>query len=65
MTIMSICTLSSFLKKGEYIPLPQLHGFLTAVVSSPNLIKPSEWMDAVGLTDIEFTSKEEAEFMRK
>jgi len=54
--------LNEFLKEQGALPLIELQGFLTAVISSPGLIKPSEWMEAAGITDIEFTSQEQAQF---
>lgn len=55
--------LTAFLEKGKYLSLMGLHGFLTAVISSPNFIRPSEWLEAIGFNDVTFASKQEAEIV--
>jgi uncharacterized protein len=54
-------TLDDFFAKNDMPPFTYLHGFLTAVISSPALIPPSEWIDYSGLAEVEFSSKTEAE----
>jgi len=53
--------LSHFLeKKEEWMTLTSLHGFLTALISGPNLIVPSQWHPyAFGKEGLDFESEEE------
>ena len=53
--------LGSFLKKYDLPDLLTIHGFLAAIVSGPNLIMPSEWMDFLSLNNGEYESMDEAQ----
>jgi uncharacterized protein len=53
--------LLGFLKKYDLPDLLEIHGFLAAIVSGPNLIMPSDWMGFLGLNNAEFESMEEAQ----
>jgi len=53
--------LMRFLNKYDLPDLLEIHGFFAAIVSGPNLIMPSEWMDFLGLNNAEFESLEEAQ----
>lgn len=57
--------LGAFLAKGkekEWMELSELHAFLCALISGPNLIMPSEWHSyAFGDGGLEFESQEEAQ----
>lgn len=39
--------LAKILKKNSSFTLPQLHGFLTAIVSSPYFISPTDWLEDI------------------
>ena len=53
--------LGRFLEKHELISLLELHGFLSAVVSGPNMIMPSEWLDYLELNTGAFETMDEAQ----
>jgi uncharacterized protein len=52
--------LSSTLKDAEPMSLTEAHGFLTAILSAPNLIMPSKWQPVLFGGYPEFESKEQA-----
>ena len=49
---------AGYLKICHSVTLAELHGLITAVVSSPKLVSPNEWLSPLGLD--EFESKMEA-----
>ena len=53
--------LAYYLESNQLLSLFELHGYLTAIVSGPEMIMPSIWMDFLGLNDGEFDSMEEAQ----
>jgi len=53
--------LDKFLLENEVMPLIALHGYLTAAISSPNLVLPSQWMPAVGISGMHFASEAQAQ----
>lgn len=52
--------LSAFLDANDLMPIINLHGFLTAVVSAPEPSTPSQWFDGIGIDEVEFKSEAEA-----
>lgn len=53
--------LGHFLEQNNLISLIELHGFLTAIVSAPNMTMPSQWMDYLKLNQQDFSSKDQAQ----
>lgn len=51
--------LSDFLDVNDLMPIINLHGFLTAVVSAPDPSTPSQWFDGIGIDEVEFKSEAE------
>jgi len=53
--------LGEFLEKYGLPNLLEIHGFLAAIISGPNMIMPSEWMGFLGLNTGEYESMDEAQ----
>lgn len=53
--------LGKFLEKHDLPHLLTINGFLTAIVSGPNMIMPSVWMDFLGLNNGNYESMDEAQ----
>ncbi len=49
-------------ERGSAMPLSVAHGFLTAVISGPELVMPSEWMPVIW-GDPEFEDEQQAQHM--
>jgi len=58
--IKKISELSNFLKARELMSIYELQGFFTSISSGPSVILPSEWMEVIGIRDIEFRSEQQA-----
>ena len=58
---MGINELDLFLKSQNAFSAIKLHGFLTAINSSPSLIMASEWLPLCGIQEIAFESTKQAE----
>ena len=54
-------TLGNYLEKNDLPNLIEIHGFCSAIISGPNMIMPSEWIRAIGISEVEFSSKAELE----
>ena len=65
LTLKELKTLGVFLGKGKdkgWLGLTELHAFLSALISGPNLIPPSEWHPyAFGDEGLEFESEDQAQ----
>jgi uncharacterized protein len=53
--------LDKFLLENKALSLIELHGYLTAAISGPTLVVPSQWLPAVGISGIHFNSEEHAQ----
>ncbi|MDB2592321.1 UPF0149 family protein [Gammaproteobacteria bacterium] len=51
------------LKKYDFPDLMYIHGFITAIISSPYTIMPSKWMDLIGFTDVSYKNEKEARLL--
>lgn len=52
--------LDSFLRSQGAFPVVKLHGLLTAISSSPDMILPSQWMPLSKIQEIDFESTNQA-----
>src|SRR3989338_2173654 len=52
--------LAAYIVKYTDFSFAQLHGFLAAIISGPNVMMPSKCFQVIGINDIEFKSEEEA-----
>ena len=50
-------------QEGKFFPLDFIHGFLTAILVSPEFISPNEWIQLLINKNTEFKSKEDAEMI--
>ena len=51
--------LDQYLQKNKVSAIVEIDGLLTAVLSGPKLIPPSEWLELIGISQIQFNSMEQ------